>query len=222
MSIRRRLNFDQFPRHFHVLFRCYFADWKIHVVSAYFFWCNFQGPETHVVFTYFFRRNFNGQKIHLVSTCFFWCIFAGRNIHVFSTYIFLCNFDVRKIHVVSTHFFWCNFPGQKSHVAFTDFIPWNFDGQKVHVVCTYFLPLLVTLKDWLLQDFSPYFSSKYPLCSPFRLKFEFYNFHYKKELPQVSFLGIYRTTTLPHNFWAATLLWSYSCKKVQQTTTTKK
>ena len=35
----------------------------------------------------------------------------------------------------------------------------------------------------------------------------------QKEFPQVSFLGIYRTTTPPNNFLAATLLWSYSCKK---------
>ena len=36
----------------------------------------------------------------------------------------------------------------------------------------------------------------------------------KKELLQVIFLGIYRTTTLPHNFWRATFPWSYPCKKV--------
>ena len=35
----------------------------------------------------------------------------------------------------------------------------------------------------------------------------------QKELSQVTFLGIYRTTTLTNKFWAATLLWSYSCKK---------
>ena len=36
-SIRRRPNVDEFPRHFYVLFRCNFADQKIHVVSTYFF-----------------------------------------------------------------------------------------------------------------------------------------------------------------------------------------
>ena len=42
---------------------------------------------------------------------------------------------------------------------------------------------------------------KYPWYSLFRLKYESYNLqHYKKELPQVNFLRIYRTTTLPHNF----------------------
>ena len=37
--------------------------------------------------------------------------------------------------------------------------------------------------------------------------------HSKKKLLQVSFLCIYRTTTLPNSFLAAALLWSYSCKK---------
>ena len=36
-SISRRPNFDEFPRHFRVLFRCDFAGRKIHVVSTYFF-----------------------------------------------------------------------------------------------------------------------------------------------------------------------------------------
>ena len=35
----------------------------------------------------------------------------------------------------------------------------------------------------------------------------------QKGLLQVSFLGIYRAATLANNFWAATLLWSYSYKK---------
>ena len=36
-SIRQRPNFDEFPRHFRVLFRCNFAGQKIHVVSRTFF-----------------------------------------------------------------------------------------------------------------------------------------------------------------------------------------
>ena len=104
-SIRRRSNFDEFPRHFHVHFRCNFADLKIHVVSTYFFRCNFDGQKVHVFSTYFFGRNFVGRKIHVVSTFSSWRNFAGRIIHVFSTYFFRCNFDGRKIHVVSTHFF---------------------------------------------------------------------------------------------------------------------
>ena len=35
----------------------------------------------------------------------------------------------------------------------------------------------------------------------------------QKEQLQVSFLCIFRTTTLPYNFGAATLPWSYSCEK---------
>ena len=59
------------------------------------------------------------------------------------------------------------------------------------------------------------FSSKSPWCRPFSIKmWDLQLPKLEKEPPQVSFLGIYRTTTLPHNFWTATLLWSYSCKKV--------
>ena len=87
-SIRRRLNFDEFLRHFRVLFRC-----------------NFDGRKMDVVSTYFFRCNFDGQKIHVVSTYSFQCNFAGPKIHVVSTYIFRCNFAGRKIHVASTQFF---------------------------------------------------------------------------------------------------------------------
>ena len=83
-SIRRRPNFDKFPRHFRVLFRCNFNGRKIHVVSTYFFQCNFAGRKIHVVSTYFFRCNFDGRKIHIVSTYFFRCNFDGRKIHVVS------------------------------------------------------------------------------------------------------------------------------------------
>ena len=116
-SIRRRPNFDKFPRHLHVLFRC-----------------NFDGQKIHVVFTYFFRRNFDGRKIHVFSTYFFQCNFSGRKIHVVSTYFFRCNFSGRKIHVVSTYFFQRNFDGRKIHVVYTYFFQRNFDGQKFDVV----------------------------------------------------------------------------------------
>ena len=120
-SIRRRPNFDEFPRHFHVLFWCNVADWKIHIVS-----------------TYCFRRNFAVWKVHVISTYFFQCNFDGRNIHVVSTYFFRCNFDVQKIHVVSTYFFQCNFDGQTIQIVSTYFFQCNFDGRKIHVVSTYF------------------------------------------------------------------------------------
>ena len=65
-SIRRRPNFDKFPRHFRVLFRCNFNGRKIHVVSTYFFRCNFDGRNMHIVFTYLFRRNFDAQRFDIV------------------------------------------------------------------------------------------------------------------------------------------------------------
>ena len=100
-SIRRRANFDEYPRHFHVffdvislienprrshvLFRRYFAGRKIDVISTYFYQCNFAGRKIHVVATYLFRSNFNGWKVYFFSKYFFRCNFSGRNIHVVST-----------------------------------------------------------------------------------------------------------------------------------------
>ena len=62
-SIRRRPNFDEFPR-------CNFADRKVHVVSTYFFQFNFDGWKIHLVSTYFFRCNFFCRDIHRVLTFF--------------------------------------------------------------------------------------------------------------------------------------------------------
>ena len=162
-SIRRRPKFDEFSRHFHVLFWCNFADWKIRLVS-----------------TYFFRRNFAGQKIHLVSAYFLQCNFAGRKIHVVPTYLFRRNFDSRKIHVVSAYFLRCN-----SLVEKPTFFPRNFFDiiliveKSTLFARTFFgeismgknstsflvkmqanknirgdFLLLVTLKSWLLKDCS--------------------------------------------------------------------
>ena len=86
--IQGRPNFNEFPCHFHELFRCNFGDRKIHVVSTYFCQCNFDGRKIHFVFTYFFRCNFDGRKIRIVFTYFFRCNFNGRKILVFSTYFF--------------------------------------------------------------------------------------------------------------------------------------
>ena len=80
--IRRRPNFDEFPRHFHILFRCDFAGRKIHVVSTYFFRCNFDGRKIHIVSTYFFRCNFDGRKIHVVFTYFFPRNFDGQRFDI--------------------------------------------------------------------------------------------------------------------------------------------
>ena len=71
-SICWRPNFDEFRRHFHVLFRCNFIDWKIHVVSTFFFvLLNFTDRKIHVVSAYFYWRNLDGRKIHVSSTYFF-------------------------------------------------------------------------------------------------------------------------------------------------------
>ena len=137
-SKRPRPNFDEFLRHFHVLFRCNFADRKIHVVSMYFFRCNFDGRKIHVVSTYFFWCNFDGRKIHNVSTYFFRCNFDGQKIYVVSTYFFRCNFDGRKIHLATTYFFRCNFSRRNIHDDSTYFFRLNFDGRNIHFVCTYF------------------------------------------------------------------------------------
>ena len=82
-SIRWRPNFGEFRRHFHVLFRWNFANWKIQVVSMYFFWRNFDGRKIHVVSTYFFQCNFDSRKIHVVSTYFYRCNFAGQKCTLF-------------------------------------------------------------------------------------------------------------------------------------------
>ena len=159
-SIRQRLKFDKFQRHFHLLFWSNFPDRKIHVVSTYFSWCNFDGRKIHVISTYFFRYNFDGRKIHVVSTYFYQCNFAGRKIHVASTYFFRCNFDSRKIYIVSTNFFRSNFSGRNSHVISTYFFRGNFDGQKSDIVFDNLwanenirgsFPVFVTLNSWLLQ-----------------------------------------------------------------------
>ena len=181
-SIRRRPNFDEFPHHFHVLFRCDFAGRKIHVVSTYFFRCNFAGRKIHVVSTYFFRCNFAGRKSHVVPTYFFRRNFAGRKIHVVSTYFLRCNFNGRKIHIhiISKYFFRCNFDGRKIHVVSRTFI----SVISMVEICTLFLltffdvilmgknltsflvncklmktfekvfPVFVTLNRWVLQDCS--------------------------------------------------------------------
>ena len=198
MSLSQRPNFDNFPRRFDVLFRCNFADRKIHVVSTYFFRYNFDGPKIHVVSTYFFWRNFYGRKIHLVSTYFFWCIFAGRNIHVFfhvlfdvismvekSTLFPRTFFDVislvKKSPLFSLTLFHVILMAKKSTLLGRTFFEEISTGKN----STLFLvklqakeniqegfPLSVALKNWLLQKFfSLNFFIKSPLCGPFRLKF---------------------------------------------------
>ena len=73
---------------------------------------------------------------------------------------------------------------------------------------------LLLTKAEFLQDYSPQISHvNLPCASQFHWILSLTTANMEKELPQVSFLAIFRATTLPHNFWVATLLWSYSCKK---------
>ena len=99
-SIRRRPNFDEFPLHFRVLFRCDFDGRKNHVDSTHFFWCNFDGRKMHIVSTYFLRCKFDGWKIHVVSTYFYQCNFDGRNMHAVFTYFFRRNFDGQGFDII--------------------------------------------------------------------------------------------------------------------------
>ena len=87
-SIRRRPSFDEFPRHFHELFRCNFADRKVHVVP-----------------TYFFRRNFTGRKILVNSMYFFGVISLVEKSTLFPRIFFDVISIVEKSTVVSTLFF---------------------------------------------------------------------------------------------------------------------
>ena len=118
--IRRRPNFDEFPRHFRVLFRCNFDGRKIHVVSTYFFRCNFDGRKIHVVSTYFFRCNFDGRKSTLFPRTFVDVILMVKK----STYLLRAFFDVISfIEIPSLSTYFCRR---------------NFDGLIIHFVCTYF------------------------------------------------------------------------------------
>ena len=82
-SIRRKPNFDEFPRHFRVLFLCDFDGRKTHKVSTYFFWCNFDGRKIHIVSTYFFDINSMVKKstlfprgfISVISIVEIWTLF---------------------------------------------------------------------------------------------------------------------------------------------------
>ena len=118
------------------------------------------------------------------------------------------NFDGRNMHVVLAYFFWRTFDVMGKDLA--SFLV----SCKLMKTFGKVFPVFVTLNSWLARLFSLNFSIKFPSCSPVPLKFESYNLHhFKKELLQVSFFGIYRAATLANNFWAATLLWSYSHEK---------
>ena len=82
-SIRRRPNFDEFPRHFRVLFRCNFDGRKIHVVSTYFFRCNFDGRKIHVVSRTFISVISMVEICTLFLLTFFDVILMGKDLTSF-------------------------------------------------------------------------------------------------------------------------------------------
>ena len=82
-SIRRRANFDQFPPHFRVLFRCNFDGRKIHVVSTYFFRCNFDGRKIHVVSRTFISVISMVEICTLFLLTFFDVILMGKDLTSF-------------------------------------------------------------------------------------------------------------------------------------------
>ena len=70
-SIRWRPSFDGFPRHFHIFFRCNFADRKTHVVSTYYFRCNFDVQKSSLLLRTFFGVILMVKKSTLFPRIFF-------------------------------------------------------------------------------------------------------------------------------------------------------
>ena len=70
-SIRWGPNFDELPRHFHVLFRSNFADWNIHVASTYFHRFNFTGRKSMLFPRTFFEVTSIVEKSNLFPSNFF-------------------------------------------------------------------------------------------------------------------------------------------------------
>ena len=184
-SIHQRPSFDEFPRH---------STYFFNVISLI---------EKSTAFPHtFFDLIWMVEKSTLFPQTFFDVISLVKKSMLFSLTLFHVILMVEK-----TTLFACIFFDEIS-TLFLVKLQANENNRRS-------FPLLVTLKNWLLQDFSLNFSSKSHSCSPSRTIFESYNLqHYKRELPHISFLGIYRTITL-YNFWVVTLLWSHSCKKVQ-------
>ena len=128
-SIRRRPNFDEFPRHFCVLFRCHFAGRKIHVISVYFFRCNFDGWKIHDFFMYFYQCILLVEKFTLFRRTFFDVICLVE----ICTLFLLTFFDIILMGNNSTSFLLSCKPMKTLEKVF---------------------PVFVTLISWLLQDCS--------------------------------------------------------------------
>ena len=127
-----RTKFRRISSRFYVLFRCIFAAQKIQVVS-----------------TYYFRRNFADRNVQVISTPFFWCNFSGQKFHVVFTYFFRCNIE-----------YWWLKNAHCLHVLIATKFGREEIWRRFWLSCKLIkhwggCPLLVTLKKWLLQDFSP-------------------------------------------------------------------
>ena len=130
--LRRRPNFEEFPRNFHLFFRCNFAGRKSTSFPRTFF-----DVISMIEKSMLFPRTLLGLILMVEKSTLFPRTFVSvirwskyrRFFHV----LFWCNFDGRKIHSVSMHFFWCNFFGRKIHVACRYFFRQNFEGQKFDV-----------------------------------------------------------------------------------------
>ena len=121
----------------------------------------------------------------------------------FLHYFFGYNFDDSKIYVVFTYFFRCNFSG------------WNFDVISTMQCISLFLLIFLTFLFLFSRRFSCVFNFEqltfarlFPLkfsSGPLPLKFVSFlqNLPFQKELLQVNFQCIYRTATLPNNFYIA-------------------
>ena len=129
-SIRRRPIFDEFPHHLRVLY-----------------WCNFAGRNIHVFFTYFFNVISIVEKLKLFPRTFFDVIALVKKLTLFSLTLFQVILMVKKSTLFASTFFDETSTGKNSTLFLVKL-------QANESIWGGF-PLLVTLKNWLLQDFSP-------------------------------------------------------------------
>ena len=118
---------------------------------------------------------------------------------------FRCNLSGRNIHVVFTYFFLRNFDGQKNDIVFGKLQANENIRGGFYCVCNFKQLTFARMFSLNFSSISPSSIGIWVSWPP----------PLQKEMLQVSFLGIYRTNTVPNNFWGgATLLLSNSCKKV--------
>ena len=121
--------------------------------------------EHHIRATSIRRQcNFADRKINVVSTLFFQLNFEGEKTHVISTYLFRCSFDDWNIHLFPLTFFNVILTVEKSTLFTRTFFDEISTGKNLRSFLVKLqanenirggLPLLATLKNWLLLDCSP-------------------------------------------------------------------